>query len=251
MTDTFGTPIRNATVLVSGAGGGIGSALVRELLKNGVAEIIAVDRTEPIFADPRVTSAALDITNPVAVAAAADSWSDRVSILINNAGVNANARLFTDGVLERARSEIEVNYLGTLAMMHTFAPAMVRRGGGHIANLISFVGLVSGPGMAGYSASKAASHMVTVAARAELAPFGVKVLGIYPQVVDTEMSRQLNLPKLTPEELAAMVLAAIEKGQNELFPGPAADAIDFLRRDPEGFQANLIERLGPVRPQFQ
>lgn len=251
MTDTVGTPIRNATVLVTGAGGGIGSALVMELLKNGAAEVIAVDRTEPVFEDPRVTAAPLDITNPVAVAAAADRWGDRVSILINNAGVNSNSRLFTEGVLERARSEVEVNYLGTLAMMHNFAPAMVRRGGGSIANLISFVGLVSGPGMAGYSASKAASHMVTVAARAELAPLGVKVLGIYPQVVDTEMSRQLDLPKLTPGELAAMVLVAIENGQNELFPGPAADAIGFLRRDPEGFQGKLVERLGPARPQFQ
>ncbi|GHF74431.1 SDR family NAD(P)-dependent oxidoreductase [Seohaeicola zhoushanensis] len=251
MPEVIGTRIDGATALVTGAGGGIGSALVEALLEGGAKEVIALDRNAPDFSDPRVTAGALDITDPAAVAQVAARWSGRVSILINNAGVNANARLFTEDALRMARSEIEVNYLGTLAMMHAFAPSMVRKGSGHIVNLVSFVGLISGPGMAGYSASKAAAHMVTVAARAELAPFRVKVLGIYPQVVDTEMSRQLNLPKLSPADLAGMTLSAIESGTSELFPGPAAEAINFLRRDPEGFQAMLVERLGPSRPQFQ
>ncbi|WP_264214347.1 SDR family NAD(P)-dependent oxidoreductase [Leisingera thetidis] len=251
MNSAGGIAIRDAVVLVTGAGGGIGRALVAVLLERGAAEVVACDRQAPGFDDPRVTPLALDITDEAAVAEAARRHAGRVTILINNAGVNANPRLFSDRLLAEAHSEIAVNYLGTLAMMQHFAPAMVARGGGQIANVVSFVGLVCGPGMAGYSASKAAAHMATVAARAELAPLGVGVLGIYPQLVDTGMSRHLALPKLTTEALAAMIVEAVEAGQDDLFPGPATEAFATLRQDPEGFQAMLIDRLGPARPQFK
>lgn len=243
--------IKGSTVLVTGAGGGIGQALVAALLEHGASEVIAADREAPIFDDAHVTSLALDITDHAAVAQAATDYAERVKILINNAGVNANARLFTENALQSARSEIEVNYLGTLAMMQHFAPAMVRRGSGQISNLISFVGLVSGPGMAGYSASKAALNMVTVAARAELAPLGVSVMGIYPQVVDTTMSSHLNLTKLSAQELAEMITLSIEAGESDVFPGPATQAIEKLRRDYDGFQEMLIARLGDARSQFE
>lgn len=171
MSNAGGTAIRDAVVLVTGAGGGIGRALVADLLERGAAEVLACDRQAPEFDDPRVTAVSLDITDQAAVAEAARCHAGRVKILINNAGVNANSRMFSEGLLADARSEIAVNYLGTLAMMQNFAPIMVARGGGQIANVVSFVGLVCGPGMAGYSASKAAAHMATVAARAELAPW--------------------------------------------------------------------------------
>lgn len=251
MNSADNTAIRGAVVLVTGAGGGIGRALVAALLEHGAAEVIACDRQAPDFDDPHVTALALDITDEAAVADAARRHADRVAILINNAGVNANSRLFSQRLMAEARSEIAVNYLGTLAMMQHFAPAMVARGSGQIANVVSFVGLVCGPGMAGYCASKAAAHMATVAARAELAPLGVGVLGIYPQIVDTDMSRHLALPKLTAEALAAMIVEAIEARQDSLFPGPATEAFATLRRDPEGFQAMLIDRLGTARPQFK
>ncbi|SLN76564.1 SDR family NAD(P)-dependent oxidoreductase [Oceanibacterium hippocampi] len=251
MADFAGIQVRGATALVTGASGGIGGALVEVLLENGATKVIAADRTAPEIVHPRVMPLALDITDPGGVTTAADRWADHVTILINNAGINANARLFTDDLLQKAKAEIEVNYLGTLAMMLAFAPAMARHGRGHITNLLSFVGVVSNPAMAGYSASKAAAHIATIAARAELAPMGVGVLGVYPQVVDTEMSRHLDLPKIDRNELAAMIIAAIEEGKNELFPGPAAEAVELLRRDPAAFQTMLVERLGPARPQFQ
>jgi NAD(P)-dependent dehydrogenase (short-subunit alcohol dehydrogenase family) len=242
--------IHGAVVMVTGASGGIGGALVAAVLERKAAEVIACDRSAPEFDDPRVTALMLDVTDDAAVERAAQEHADRVTILINNAGVNANSRLFSENVMAQARSEVTVNFLGTLAMMQHFAPVMVRRGRGQVTNMISFVGLVCGPGMATYSASKAAAHMVTVAARAELAPLGIGVLGVYPQLVDTEMSRHLPLPKLTPDALAEMVLDAIEAGRDSLFPGSATAALASLQEDPDGFQAMLIDRLGTQRPQF-
>lgn len=243
--------IADSTVLVTGAGGGIGTALVTALLDRGAERIIAADKSAPDFTDQRVTTISLDITDEAAVERAANEYAEQVDILINNAGINANQRLFVLDSVAKAQTETAVNYFGTLSMMHHFAPAMVRRGGGQITNIISFVGLVAGPGMASYSASKAAAHMVTVAARAELAPHGVKVMGTYPQVVDTTMSSHLDLPKMSAAELAQEILQGITDGQAELFPGAASQAHNALRKDHAAFQEILVSRLGECGSQFE
>jgi NAD(P)-dependent dehydrogenase (short-subunit alcohol dehydrogenase family) len=81
------------------------------------------------------------------------------------------------------------------------------------------------PGLASYSASKAAARALTLAARAELAPRGVRVIGVYPRAVDTAMSAHLPIEKMAPAALAAEILHAIDSRCDELFPGPAASSM--------------------------
>lgn len=235
------TPVENAVVLVTGAAGGIGSALVAALRDAGAAEIIAAARRDAP-AMPGVTPLQMDITDEADVARAAAAFAPRVDILINNAGYNANRRLLSEGWLGAARQEMEANYFGLLHMVHAFAPAMRARRRGTIVNLLTFLAHVNHPAMASYCASKAAAHSLTQALRAELAPAGVHVCGVFPTAVDTAMSRDVPGPKLSPAQLAADVIEAIRSGAEDLYPGMAEQAYRQFRLDPKQMERQMAQR---------
>lgn len=236
------TRIEGAVVLITGARGGIGSALVAALRNAGAKEIIATDRGVASSAEG-VTAIKLDITDTSAVASAAGQLAGRVDILINNAGVNGNRRLFSDGFVDVARHELEVNYFGLLNMVNAFAPAMRERGQGTIVNLLTFLGHVNLPLMASYCASKAAAHSITQALRAELAPAGIRVMGVYPTVVDTPMSQNVSTPKQSPAQLALDVIYAIRRGEEDLRPANAQDAYREFLADPKQVERRMAMRL--------
>ena len=137
--------IAGKAVLLSGASGGIGRELVRAFLGAGAAEIIAASRTPDDASDSRVRPHALDVTDDASVTAAAAAFAERVDILVNCAGANANSRIFLPPALEGARDEMDVNYFGLLRMVRAFAPAMQRRRQGTIVNMLSMVSLVNVP----------------------------------------------------------------------------------------------------------
>lgn len=218
------------TVLVTGASGGIGQALVAAFAAAGAARVIAADRSAASAAAGGSTArpverCALDITDSSAVEACARRLGHEIDILVNNAGVNGNCGMFTADAESAARSEMQVNYFGLLHMLRAFAPVMAERGSGTIVNLLSFTAFTGMPGLASYSASKAAARALTLAAGADLAPRGVRVIGVYPRAVDTAMSAHLPIEKMAPDALAQEILRAIDAGRDELFPGPAAGSI--------------------------
>jgi len=234
--------LKDAVVLLSGAGGGIGRALTKALLAAGVAEIISAGRDHP-RAHERVREETVDITHLPSVRALAERYADRVTVVIACAGVNANQRLFTPGFEAAARREVEVNYFGLLNLASAFAPAMQARGRGLFVHLLTFLSHVNLPLMAGYCASKAAAHSLTQALRAELGRSGVQVCGVYPAVVDTAMSRDIPGPKLAPAELAQALVQAIESGAEDVYPGPAADAYRMYAADPKAAERGMAARL--------
>jgi short-subunit dehydrogenase len=234
--------LKDAVVLLTGAGGGIGRAVTEALLTAGVAQIISAGRDHPP-AHPRVREETLDITHLPAMRALAEHYAGRVTVVIACAGVNANQRLFTPGFELAARREMEVNYFGLLNLACAFAPAMQARGTGLFVHLLSLVSHVNLPLMAGYCASKAAAHSLTQALRAELARGGVRVCGVYPAVVDTAMSRDIPGPKLAPAELAQALVHAIETGAEDVYPGPAADAWRAFAADPKAAERRMAARL--------
>jgi len=234
--------LKDAVVLLSGAGGGIGTALTQALLAAGVAEIVSAGRDHPP-AHERVRQETVDITDPAAVRALAERYAERVTVVIACAGVNANQRLFTPGFEAAARREMEVNCFGLLNLAAAFAPAMQARGSGLFVHLLTFLSHVNLPLMAGYCASKAAAHSLTQALRAELARSGVQVCGVYPAVVDTAMSRDIPGPKLAPAELAQALVQAIESGAEDVSPGPAAGAYQQYLADPKAAERRMAARL--------
>lgn len=234
--------VQGKNVLVSGANGGIGGALVAELMARGAAKVYAAARNvaavEPLVRQfgERVVAVPLDVTDAGSVARALDQCPD-TDILINNAGVNQNMWLLGPTGMEAARAEIEVNYLGTLAMCRAFAPVLTRRQGMIVA-IVSIIGLVNLPINGTYCASKAALHSLVQGVRAELAPGGVRVVGVYPGPVDTRLTAGLHMPKATPAEVAAAIVAGIVVNEEEIFPDPMSQQVhDQLCAD-----AKAVER---------
>ena len=234
--------VQGKNVLVSGANGGIGGALVAELMARGAAKVYAAARNvaavEPLVrhSGGRVVAVPLDVTDAGSVARALDQCPG-TDILINNAGINHNMWLLGPTGMEAARAEIEVNYLGTLAMCRAFAPVLTRRQGMIVA-IVSIIGLVNLPINGTYCASKAALHSLVQGVRAELAPGGVRVVGVYPGPVDTRLTAGLHMPKATPAEVAAAIVAGIVANEEEIFPDPMSQQVhDQLCAD-----AKAVER---------
>lgn len=214
----------NAIALVTGANRGIGRAFVEALLERGARRVYATARN-PALLDSvvmrdraRIIPLKLDITNQRDVQTAAEQAAD-VNLLINNAGILSSGGLLSSeiGLLQQ---DLNTNYLGTLAMIRRFAPVIERNGGGSIVNILTLIALVSMPGFGGYSASKAAAYSMTQAVRAELAPKGISIHGVFPGAVDTDMLRGVEMPKTSPQDIARTVLAAIEAGDEDIFPDP-------------------------------
>lgn len=231
--------IAGRTVLVAGAGGGIGEAVCAALRAAGAVRVLRGVR-RPGGAEDEV---ALDLSDAASLRAAAARHADGVDILVNAAGVNAGAGIFASDALANARREIDANYFGALALLHAFAPAMVRRGSGCIVHVVSVLAQVSLPAMGSYCASKAAMHSLTQAARAELAPRGVRVIGSYPPVVDTRMSAGVPGAKLSPADVAADLVRALLAGEDETWPGAAGALHAALLADAPAVTRQMGQRL--------
>jgi len=167
------------------------------------------------------------VTDADQIRAAGEAAAD-VELVFNNAGV-ALARGITDlTAIGQARREMEVNYFGPLQLLQRLTPTLARNGGGAVINIGSAAGLTNIPFLPTYSATKAALHSLTQAARILLGAQGTSVFGVYPGPVDTDMSRELLLPKSSPRDVAFAILDGIEAGQEYIFPDPFA--VDFGRQ---------------------
>ena len=222
--------IYQSIALVTGANRGIGRAFVEALHQAGAKKIYATARNieslqEVVAIDPNhIIPLTLDVTNPDQIEAAAKQASD-VNLLINNAGIVTTGGLFTNVTVENSQLEMEINYFGTLNMTRAFAPILKQNGGGAIANLASLSSHVNVPVFATYSASKAAVHSLTQATRAELASQNTLVIGLYPGPVDTRMTTDLPLDKISPSQVADTLITGIEQGIEDIYPDPLASNV--------------------------
>jgi NAD(P)-dependent dehydrogenase (short-subunit alcohol dehydrogenase family) len=222
-----GREIDGSVALVTGANRGLGRAITEALLERGVAKVYAAARKPEALADlgarheGRLEVVELDVTEGDQVRAAAERAGD-VQVLFNNAGVAVGGGLTDDGVLEGARLEMEVNYFAPLQLLSSFGPILAANGGGAIVNVASIAGLSSFPFYPTYSASKAAAHSLTQAARALLAAQGTAVYGVYPGPVDTDMASEIEMEKASPADVANAILDGVESGTADIFPDPFA-----------------------------
>jgi NAD(P)-dependent dehydrogenase (short-subunit alcohol dehydrogenase family) len=222
--------IKGAVALVTGANRGIGRALTEALLARGVGKVYAAARNPEVrhaLRDERLVSLRLDVTDPEQIRAVGEAAPD-VELLFNNAGVALATGIAGSHVLGQARREMEVNYFGPLQLLLHLAPTLARNGGGAVVNIGSVAGLTNVPFLPTYSASKAALHSLTQAARILLAAQATSVFGAYAGPVDTDMVRELALPKTSPRDVALAILDGIEAGEEDIFPDPFA--VDFGRQ---------------------
>lgn len=234
--------VQGSIALVTGANGGIGQYYIQGLQAAGATRIYAGARNpgslkDVAATDPdRIIPISLDITDEASVKTASEAYSD-VNLLINNAGVGFNQRLVTDLNFDKVRSEMEVNYLGTLRMCLAFAPVLKANGGGAIVNMLTILAKVNFPLNASYCASKAAALLATQGIRAELASQNTLVVGAMPGTVDIGMSKDFPPPKVAPEEVVRVALQAVIDEVEDVYPGEQAQEMQAqLLQDPKAIE---------------
>lgn len=212
--------IANKTVLVTGANRGIGRALVDEALRRGATRVYAGTRQPLTHPDGRVTPLSLDVTDGAQIQAAAERV-DALDVLVNNAGLAVYDDLDDHAVLQQ---HLAVNLFGTHAVTQAFLPQLTRSHGA-VVNVLSVAALASLPVIPAYSISKAAAFSLTQSLRALLASRGVRVHAVLAGPVDTEMSRDLDVPKAAPASVAQAIFDGVAGGEEEIFPDPLSASL--------------------------
>jgi NAD(P)-dependent dehydrogenase (short-subunit alcohol dehydrogenase family) len=223
MSTAGGVTLAGARVLVTGANRGLGKAFVEELLSRGVASVYAAARNPDTvdINDDRVVPIGLDVTKPDDVRAAASRCAD-VTVLINNAGAMLRTPLLAGPDLSAARSEMETNYFGTLAMCRAFAPVLAKNGGGAVVNVLSVASWLASPFNGSYAASKSAEWALTNAIRTELRASGTLVVGVHPGWIDTDMAANVSESKISTSDVARQTLDGVERGDEEVLTDESA-----------------------------
>ncbi|MBN9074087.1 MAG: SDR family oxidoreductase [Rhizobiales bacterium] len=230
------------TALVTGAGGGIGRAIVTTLAAAG-AHVLAFDRD--LGAVEKLADAVgaacepvgVDLADASALRAAAQSAiarRGRVDVLVNNAGVLSPHKLAAT-TLEEWRGLMAVNLDAALLLTQAVVPAMKEAGWGRLVNIASYAwksgGLTAGTA---YSVSKAALVGLTYSSARELAPAGITANAIAPAyVVSPMIMEQLS------EEDRQRQLAAIPVGRF-CEPEEVAHAVRFLASPLSGFMTGTV-----------
>ena len=219
------------TVLITGAGRGIGLEMTRAFLARG-HRVIAACRNPDGAAELRALSigaaleiVAMDVAEPASVDRCATALAGvPIDILVNNAGVtHRDTRL---GALDYDawRKVLDVNLLAPVKVLEAFLPHLLAGEGRKAVAISSSLGSI---GRAGgdnyfYRTSKTALNMAMRSIGVDLAPQGVMVAVVSPGFVDTDLTRGLAAPKISARESGEGLAAYIE-GMT------AEDARRFLR----------------------
>ena len=199
MTDRF--RLDGQTAVVTGGGGGIGSAGAEALAQAGADVVLVARNREKLEASAVAVRAQgvkawvveADVTDKASVAAAAEriaGEAGKVDILFNNAGITSPKTMFDLDPDEFERI-MTVNVTGAFICSQAFAPGMIARKHGRIINMGS---ILSGRGMASrtaYCASKAGVANLGAAMAFELGPHGVTVNTLAATVIVTDLNREL------------------------------------------------------------
>ena len=203
--------------VVTGAGSGIGRSIVEHFVAEG-AQVIAFARNGYSVqalesANPgKVIAVSGDVTHQEDLERLVKTAVDRfgaIDILVPNAGI-ARVVSFADSTAQAFAEQFSVNLFGAAETARLFVPHI--RKGGSIQFITTFLTQVGFPGLAIYSASKAALKSLSQTLAAELAPKGVRVNSIAPGPIATPLWASVGLP---PDTLDAVA----EKISTRLMPG--------------------------------
>lgn len=266
--------VEGGTAVITGAAGGMGEQLARQLADRGSALVLVdrdAERLEGVVAAIRaahpgqgVDSHVTDLADPHQVTALAD-WlleeHPRPTLLVNNAGV-AMAGRFEQLTLAEFEWVVQVNFHAPVALTSALLPALLARPGSHIVNVSSLYGLVAPAGQTAYAASKFALRGFSQALRAELEPRGVGVTTVHPGGIRTRIADTARVAAALPtaqaeagiqrmakvltypaDRAAAEILAGIEQRRARVLIAPSATVLDLLSRVAPVGHARLLSGL--------
>lgn len=215
------TEITGAVALVTGGQRGLGQAFARGLVERGAAKVYVTARSPQPSDTANVEAVALDVTDDESVAALARHAGD-VSIVFNNAGVLYPSSLL-GGDMSDVTATFDTNVFGALRIARAFAPILASNGGGALVDIHSLLSWGSGAGA--YGASKAALWSITNSLRSELARQHTHVVGVHLGFADTDLVAGFPAEKLSPTEVADVVLEGLGKGDTEILVDDVTRAI--------------------------
>lgn len=277
MTDAVTTPAASAAI-VTGAGGGIGSAIAVALAARGFGVVLAdrdaeaLDRTVGLLSDGAVARTVVgDVADP-------DHHVELVEVAegLGGAAVSVlNAGMYLPGFvwetsLEDWRLQVDVDFWGVLHGVRAVVPTMIERGSGHVFATASGAGLIAAPALGPYTASKHAvvgmmeslyHELAKVApevhasvicpgnVRTPMAANSLAVAGVDDEVLNDEVAalastiRSGNDAGQDPATVADVVVAALDEPKFWLLPQPevAWGALDRYQRISDGNEpVNLL-----------
>jgi 3-hydroxy acid dehydrogenase / malonic semialdehyde reductase len=187
-------------VLITGASSGFGEAAALAFARAGAKLLLGarrLDRLEQVAAAAREAGSpaahvqALDVASTPSVNAFADfarKHTDKLDVLINNAGGAKGLDKVADGRDDDWEFMMQTNVLGVLRMTRALLPMMVNNAGSSIINIGSVAGRTAYEGGSAYCAAKAGELQITRALRLELCGTGVRVSTVDPGMAETEFS---------------------------------------------------------------
>ncbi len=219
-------------MLVTGAGAGIGQALVTELAREGHVVYAGVRDLKRATTDfpgcpANLLPVELDVTNPKHVQRAVDrivQENKRIDVLVNNAGFGVYGAL-EELTLEDMRRQFETNFFGAVDLTKAVIPHMRKEGSGKIVNVSSILGRLAIPSGTAYTSSKWALEAFSESLRYELFPFGIHVVLVEPGLIQTNFKKSTEFPENLED--AASPYAHLHRLMNREYGGfytPAAAA---------------------------
>jgi NAD(P)-dependent dehydrogenase (short-subunit alcohol dehydrogenase family) len=255
--------LQGRTVLVTGAGSGIGRETALLAARRG-ADVAICDVDEAGLADVEASAQAfgrsvlarrVDVADREQMRGFADAVHEEagvVDLLVNNAGVGLGAGLL-ESELEDWDWIVAINIMGVVHGCHFFLPPMVERGqGGHVANLSSAAGFYATPSLVAYSATKFAVLGLSESLREELQPHGIGVTAICPGIINTPITSSARMRGAAAEPGARERIVAMYRRRNY---GPDRVARNILKAvernrsvapiSPEAWFAYAMKRVSP------
>lgn len=237
--------LADKSAVITGANRGIGRAIVEKFAENGCSIWACARKQLDSFEEDmrelsqryqvEIMPVYFDLQSQEEIRAGVrqiQSVKKPIDVLVNNAGI-AHGALFQMTSTEKLKEIFEVNFFSQITLMQLISRSMMRARSGSIVNMVSVGGIETNPGYLAYGSSKAALIWSTKTIARELGVYGIRVNGVAPGLVKTEMGQYK-----TEEELQKVVERTTMKRMAD--PEEIAEAVLYLAGDASSFVTGHI-----------
>lgn len=249
--------LESSTILITGGTSGIGLEFVKQLSRQGAANIIITGRDSARLElikkqYPNLYTVQSDVSDAGQIEQLFEEVTHKfpaLNMIINNAGIMRNLDLQDTSLsLENVTQEIDINLSGTIRMVHRFLPHLKSQPYAAIVNVSSGLAFVPFPLSPVYSAAKAGVHAYTQVLRLQLQKTNVKIFEVAPPSTETPLQNAFShidlgssSPIMKVDKMVANAIRGILKNQTEILPGMAR-MMKFMSRVAPAFAVNMMDK---------